>query len=193
MAPKAQHAQAIPSDMLKKLTAKARELRDTELEIETLNERLKEASARQYAIEHEELPELMMEAGTDHIGIPADGNMPAMDLKLKPFYSANIAAAWEPERRDAAFNYLTDEGAGDLIKTEITLKVPRELRDKVPQLLSKLEKASPSGVSIETKEAVHSATLKSWLKEKSEAGEEVKLDLIGGSVGTVVTTKPRKS
>ncbi len=179
---------AVSADILKKLAAKTAELRDTELEIENLTERLKALNGRKYSIEREELPELMSEAGVDKIGIPAQGNMPAYDLKLAPYYTANIAAGWDPERRQRGFKYLEDNGAGDLIKTQIVISLPREEHDQAKALADQLSDYSP-----EIKEAVHSATLTSWLKEKSEAGEDVELDLIGGQVGTIVKPKPRKS
>lgn len=178
---------AVSADTLKRLSSKCEELRDVELEIKNLEERLSELNTRKYKIEREELPELMSEAGTDKVGIPASGNQPGYDLKLVPFYNANIAAKWEPDRRAAAFTYLETIGAGDLIKTEITIKLPRDQHDKAASLIKKLEKFGP-----EVKESVHSATLTSWLKEKSEAGDDVNLEIIGGQVGQIVKPKARK-
>ena len=177
----------VSPDTLKKLSTKCSELRDVELEIANLEERLAAANTRKYRIEREELPELMSEAGTDKIGIPASGNMPAYDLKLTPYYNANIAAKWEPERRAAAYKYLESVKAADLIKTQIVINLPREDRKKAKALLKTLKKFSP-----EVKESVHSGTLTSWLKEKTEAGDDVNLEIIGGQVGQIVKPKIRK-
>lgn len=180
---------ALSGDMLKKLSDKATELRDVELEIATLEERLSTLNTRKYNIEREELPELMGEAGVDSVGIPASGNQPALDLKLRPFYKAGIGAEWEPERRQAGFDYLDEVGAGDLIKTGLIVAFAREDREEAKTLLKQLRKL---GHKPEIKQDVHWATLTSWLKEKSEAGDDVKLDLIGGQVGMIVKPTPRK-
>lgn len=177
----------VSSDTLKKLSTKCEELREVELEIANLEERLANLNSRKYRIEREELPELMSEAGTDKIGIPANGNMPAYDLKLAPYYNANIAAKWEPERRAAAYAYLEKVKAADLIKTQIIINLPREDRKKAKALLKTLKKFKP-----EVKESVHSGTLTSWLKEKTEAGDDVNLEMIGGQVGQIVKPKTRK-
>lgn len=177
----------VAADMLAKLAAKTAELTETSHLIENLEERLSALKRTKYAIEHEQLPELMMEAGVDKVGIPPVGNEPGYDLKLSPFYDANIAAGWEEERRQKAFAYLESVKAGDLIKTQIIISLPREQRANAKQLLKQLAEWSP-----DVKEAVHPSTLKSWLKEKSEAGDDVNLEAIGGTVGQVVKPKPRK-
>jgi hypothetical protein len=172
---------------LKKLSDKCAELRDTELEIQNLSERLAALNTKKYKIEREELPELMSEAGVDKIGVPASGNQPAYDLKMVPFYSANIAAGWEPERRAASYAYLEKHKAGDLIKTQIIINLPREERKKAKALIKQLKKWKP-----EVKESIHSGTLTAWLREKTEAGEDVNLEMIGGQVGQIVKPKARK-
>jgi hypothetical protein len=177
-----------PSSDLKKLQAKVAELRDTENEMETLTERLKTLAKKAFNISSVELPELMLEVGISSIGLPADGNLPAYDAKMASFYKANIAAGWEPERRNAGFKYLEKLKAGDLIKTEIVIMLPRDKRAEAKKLLKSLKKYSP-----EVSEAVHSGTLSAWLKERLKDGKAVDLDLIGGEVGTRVQLKPRKA
>lgn len=193
--PAAAAQSTIPSDLMLKISAKARELRDAELTKDDLSERVSSLSKRIYDIEHEELPNLVMETGLDSIGIPAEGNQPAYDLKLKPFYAASIAASWPDEQKAAAFSYLEEKGAGDLIKTEIKISVPKEHRAKVQSLIDKINAAVDEleiAVDIEAKAAVHHGTLTSWLKEVSEEGEDIDLERIGGKVGQIVKPKVRK-
>jgi hypothetical protein len=197
MAKAEQPQQAVQPDLLKRISAKARELRDTKHEIENVEERLKQLNMLAFDIERQQLPELLSEAGVDRLSIPAEGNEPAYDLKLEPFYRASISAEWDQEKRKSAFAYLEQKGAADLIKTEVTVALPRELREKAPNLIKKIESAlkalKATASAIDVKENVHWATLTSWLREVSEAGEDVDLEKIGGQAGSIVKQKPRKS
>lgn len=179
------------NDRLAQARAKAAELRELEAEKADLEERLTNLNKRQYKISREELPTLMADAGITTLTLAAQGNHPAVEFKLAPYYEASIAASWDPDRRAAAFEYLESEGAGDLIKTEITIAMPREKRAEAVKLLEQLR---AMGQEPSVKDNVHASTLKSWLKEKCEAGEYVDLDAIGASVGSVVKPKQtRKS
>jgi hypothetical protein len=178
---------SVPDDKLEGLQAKAAEMRDLEREIEDLQGLIEEKNKRLWTIAHEELPSLMMDAGVDHVGLPPTGNLPGYDAKMTPFYRANIAASWDQDKRAKAFAYLEEIGAGDLIKTEIGIALPREQREQARQLLEQLSAYSPS-----VKEAVHTGTLTSWMKEQLQDGQSVDLELIGGETGTTVKLKPRK-
>jgi hypothetical protein len=177
----------VAPDKLEVLQAKVARLRDIELEIEQLSERSAALSKEHHAIANSELPELLFAAGTDHVGIPPSGNLPGYDAKVAPYYRAGIAASWDEEKRRQAFQYLESIGAADLIKTQITIMLPREQREEAKKLVERLERFEP-----EVKENVHAGTLTAWLKEQSNKGVVVELDLIGGEVGTTVKIKPRK-
>lgn len=180
-------APPVPADKLEALQAKAAEMRDLEKEIEDLQATIEEKAKQVWVIAHEELPSLMMDAGVDRIGLPPTGNLPGYDAKMTPFYRANIAASWDQDKRSKAFQYLESIGAGDLIKTEIGVALPREKREEAKQLMVQLASFSPS-----VKEAVHPGTLTSWLKEQLQDGQSVDLEIIGGETGTTVKLKPRK-
>lgn len=169
---------------------KASEARDIELEISNLEERLKKRKADLRNIYMVELPNLMDQAQTDRIGIPATGNLPACDLKLTPYYHAQIAASWPQEKRNAAFAALTQLGHQDLIKTDLVISLPREDRASVPQLLETLKKL---GLIPQVKENVHFKTLTAWLKEQYERGNPLPpLETIGAEVGRIVKMIERK-
>lgn len=194
-ASKAAEQPSIPSDQLAAITAKVRELVDAKHLIENTEARLSELNKQAYALEREQLPELMLNAGVDRLGIPAEGNYPAYDLKMDPYYKASISAEWEADKRRAAFEYLESKGAADLIRTEVIISLPREMREKAKELMERINAdldAMEATANIETKENVHWATLTSWLKETTEAGEDVDLEKIGGQAGSIVKPKPRK-
>ena len=175
-------------DILSRIRASAAMARDLEKTITDLEERTKMEKEVLRRIYHHDLPDLMFEAGVDKVGLPAEGNLPAMIATLGPFYQANIAAAWPEPKREAAFTWLDDNGHGDLIKTQVSVSLPREARDEAKKLISLLKDYHP-----EIKQSVHSGTLTAWLREQIENGEEMPpLDVIGGNVGQVVKLKERK-
>jgi hypothetical protein len=167
---------------------KLRAARDLKIEIRDIEERAKARKADLYKIERAELPEMFSRAGIDNLGLPPEGNMPGYDAQLKPYYSANIAAAWEDDKKAIAYNYLKDEKAEDLIKATITIRLKMgstKIRKAVMAALKKLK------VEYEMNLSVHSASLTSWLKSRVEDGKPPKLDLIGAEVGQVVKIDPR--
>lgn len=184
-------AEKLPeNDALEAVRAKAAEAREAEFELESLEERVRDLKKRLETIYEEDLPILMDEAGVDRIGIPAHGNLPAMDAKLSPFFSANIAANWDAERRNAAFRWLEANGSGDLIKTEVAVAFPRGKHEEAKSLAEEL---SAKGIAPTFKETVHSQTLTAWLREQLESGAELPpLETIGGYIGRIVSLKPRK-
>lgn len=175
------------TNSLTTLRERVAEARDLEMEKIDLELRLGEVCARLNVLYSKELPELLDKAQVPAITVEGVGNLPPVEVKVKPFYSANIAAAWDEERRHAGFQYLESLGCGDLIKTELTLPFNREERTKAVKVKEALEK---KGLSINVKEAVHSATLTAWLKEQVEKkGYVPDLEKIGGTIGRVVTLK----
>lgn len=172
------------------LRSKAAEVRDVEHQIADLEQQLKEKRARLQSLCRVELPDLMTECGTDHIGIPANGNMAAYDAVLRPFYKANIAASWSSEKQQAAFNWLVDNGFGDLIKTEVDVQFTRDQYKKAERLVKMLK---TKGFKPEFLQRVHHGVLTAWLQEQIEQGHLPPLDVIGGEVGRVVVLKERRT
>lgn len=165
--------------------------RDLELRIDEISSVVKSDNKALNSIKFELLPEMFAEAGVDNIGLPAEGNKPAYDAKLVPFYKANIAADWEEERRDKAFKELEKRGAGDLIKTEVTVLLPRGEREK----LKALEKVLKSmKLDYEVAANVPHGTLTAWVKEQIvEHQKIIPLDTFGATMGMVVHIKERKT
>lgn len=179
----------ITIDELSALATRARDvaaqLRDAEARVADLREQVRH-------LERDELPERMISAGVTTVAIPASGNMPAMTLELRPFYKANIAASWSEERRQAAFAWLDGHGAGDLIKTEITVTFPREERERAAAFAADVRDLCPMA-AVEISEAVHHSTLTAWLKECVQAGTELPpLDTVGAEIGNIVEIITRR-
>lgn len=187
-APKNMRAAKASPQAIEAIREKLRAARDLKIEIQSIEERGKARRADLYKIERAELPEMFSRAGIDNLGLPPEGNMPGYDAQLKPYYSANIAAAWEDAKKAIAYNYLKDEKAEDLIKSVIVIRLKMgstKIRKAVMAALKKLK------VEYEISLSVHSASLTSWLKHRVEDGKPPKLDLIGAEVGQVVKIDPR--
>jgi hypothetical protein len=167
------------------------ELRDLDITIKDLEERLGLAKRQMRELQFETLPNMMDNIGMDRIGLPAKDNMPAYDLILEPYIHANISANWPPEKRAAAFAALEASGNGDLIKTQLRINLARgehELAAAIVDFLRLQYQINP-----EVTETVHHQTLTAWLREQFENGKPVPdLETIGARVGRIAELKPRK-
>jgi|SRR6516164_3724514 hypothetical protein len=162
------------------------QLRDLKLEISQKEDELKQLRGDAYAMEHSSLVDTFNELGITTLSIDADGNLPAVTAKLKPYFKANIEAAWDADRRKAAFDYLHGIGAGDLIKTIFTVALPRNSAAATKKVRAALDKL---GIDYGEEQNVPWNTLTAWLKESYEQGDEPELDVIGGTAGQIVTLK----
>ena len=182
---------AVPEDRLDALRDMARQLRDKEREITDLDERLKATKVEAAEIRTKKLVDLMAEVGVDKVGLPAEGNYPACDAELKPYYHAVISADWEPEKRQAAFAWLDGAGHGDLIKTAITILLPRDDRAMALSIQHYLEQCN---VAHTVQLDVPWNTLTAFVREQVEKYHRTPpLETLGATVGQVVKLKARKT
>lgn len=196
----------VPKDKLDAIQTQAKNARDIQLQIDHLEEQLSERKETLRKIYFDTLPQMLQEVGLDRIGIAKEGNYPGYDYKLKKFYRANIAAKWDEEKREAAFDYVKQMGAEDLIKTEVSVLFPKggmklakkliatAKKMKVPVTVGKKKIAKP--VQVELSKSIPHGTLSAWLKELVEKHHKVpsaeNLEKIGGSIGVVVEPEERK-
>jgi hypothetical protein len=197
-------------DELRKLVRNARVLK---MEIERLEEDKAELERRYTKARTEVIPAFMEENNIPAITIGKEGNYPAYDCVVRPYYRANIAADWEPAKKEEAFKYLESIGEGDLIKTAVTFYFPQEHyaavslflkavgrlkfvvkvaefvgRGKSKRKIVKKMTVKPPLAVVE--KSVQWNTLSAWLRRRVErTGVVPKLDKIGGSVGVVADLK----
>lgn len=176
------------------LAAMGRRLLEAERAIEDLETALAERRAERQKLVREEMPAYMQAIGQDRVGLPDS----EVDLVLEPYYYANIAADWDPARRRRAFEWLEEHGGGDLIKLNLTYgfrrgeaALARWLRNLVGAF-TRLLPGDPVDLPEPTvREEVHHQTLTAWLRERVEAGDEVDLEVLGATVGSVVKVRSR--
>ena len=97
-------------------------------------------------------------------------------ISVSPFYSASIPK----DRQQDAFNWLSEQGHGSLIKNHVTASFGRGEDNLAKDLLAEL---GQRGMATQTKTWVEPMTLKSFVKEQVEKGENLPYDLLGIYVG----------
>jgi|SRR5215469_3995614 len=178
-------------DKLEAIRDELRCVRDLRLRLADLNQQVVETNKAIYEKERVTLPDMFIDAGVDTMGIPQQGNIPAYDAKLEPYYKAGILSSWELNRKQAAYDWLQKHGAGDLIKSTITIRLPlgsNNLRKKIVAALSKFK-----ALDISHENSVPWNTLTAYVKECFTKGKRLPpLDLIGAEVGSIVKMSERK-
>lgn len=180
------------SDKLVMLQQKAAAARDIELNIASLADEISDLKDKLGKLQKDEMPSLMDELRIDRIGVPADGNKPAMDYKLVEQISASISAKWPEERLNAAFDLLKKMKAESLIKTEVSAKLPKGNLKQAKALMAAAKKLK---ITADLKQTVHAGTLTAWLREIYDGGQSLPqsdLDKIGGYIGRVVKAEERE-
>lgn len=129
-------------------------------------EMVKMAKANLEDIQLYKIPELMLEAGINSVDTPTHLITVTDELK------ASIAKKNKP----LAHAWLRENGHGDIIKNQVTVRIPAgsdEAADKLLCLAQELE------LDAERDESVHSSTLKAFCKEMQAQGEDLNEDLLG--------------
>ena len=176
------------------------ELRKLYQEIETTTQQLATLKEEARRLECDVLPDLMAEAGVQEFKMQ-DGSA----LALKPYLSASIpsatamARAKSPEeleelkyRRDIAYDWLRTNGAGDLIKNEVTAVFGKG-QDKLATSILNLLRTQLDGVAPVTHdETVHPQTLLAYLRNRLKAGQPLPTEQLGIKTGMVVEFKAVK-
>lgn len=130
--------------------------------VETLDNQLKTAKDEVRRLEQEDLPELMQELGLETFKLTSGET-----IEVKQDVECGISE----ERRARAHAWLTANGFGGLIKTEVVAKFGRDEHEAAV--------ACAEQIGGEMIERVHPSTLKSFVKEQMEAGRAIPFDLFG--------------
>jgi len=127
-------------------TGNIQSLADQVERLENLNQEIekkeKDLKQRKKDLEHisgEVIPTMMAEMGLSHLKL-----MDGSSVDVKPNYSANITIA----NREAAFNWLRNNGLGDIIKNEISVSFGRNEDNKAADYAVLAE---GQGLSTDTK------------------------------------------
>jgi len=149
-------------------------------EIEKTEKDLKQKKKDLEHISGEIIPTMMSEMGLSHLKL-----MDGSSVDVKPNYSANITIA----NREAAFNWLRNNGLGDIIKNEILVSFGRNEDNKAADYAAL---AQERGFQPTQKLKVEPMTLKALVRERIEAGKEMPTELFNIFVGNKTTIKRKQ-
>lgn len=161
------------SAQLKYLAAQCREMLAIEREIEKTEQYLSELRKKHQEINQTVIPDLFLDMGLTEIRLD-DESLGIKTVKVSKDYSASISA----ERWEAAKKWLQEQQEDAMIKTKIVAdfgKGRKELEDSV-RLMTFMKQ---SKIIFDAKETIHHMTLKSFVKQRLEAGKPLPMDLFG--------------
>jgi len=135
--------------------------------IELSENNLKELKKEHQRISGEVIPTMMSEMGLAELKLH-DGS----HLKVSTSYRATITEA----NKEAAFNWLRNNGLGDIIKNEISVSFGRNEDNKAADYA---ELAKGQGFQPTQKMKVEPMTLKALVRERIEAGKDMPTEIFG--------------
>ena len=170
----------IDTGMSEDITNSCNKLLETQKKIEATEEELKKLKDVETTLSEQTIPNLMQQAGLSLLKL-ADGS----SVEVKPFYSARIPAS----RSDEAFNWLRENGHGDLIKNQVSLEFGMKQDNEAKSIIEELK---AKGLPVKQKTTVHPSSLRGFVREQiQDLGKDVPAELFGTYVAnkTKITTK----
>ena len=165
---------------LQSLADQVERLEGVSSEIDNAEEKLKLLKQKHDYISGEVIPTMMSEMGLSHLKL-IDGST----VDVKPNYSANISVA----NREKAFQWLRENGLGDIIKNEISVSFGRNEDNKAADYAALAEER---GFQPTQKLKVEPMTLKALVRERLEAGKSMPTEIFNVFVGNKTTIKRNK-
>jgi ABC-type Fe3+-citrate transport system substrate-binding protein len=151
---------------------------NSRLELEEQN--LKDTKAEIQKVSGDIIPTMMSEMGLSELKLH-DGS----HLKVSTTYRASITEA----NKEMAFNWLRNNGLGDIIKNEILVSFGRNEDNKAAEYA---ELAKGQGFQPTQKMKVEPMTLKALVRERIEAGKEMPTEVFGVFSENKTTIKRNK-
>ena len=170
----------VDTDQSKQLSELCNKMLDLQEQAKRLEENLKNKKDEISKLSELEIPNLMQQAGIMSLKL-ADGS----SVEVKPFYAAKIPISKEHE----AYDWLTSNGHGDLIKNIVSLNFQRSQDNEANALVQDLIN---KGHNVSQKKKVEPQTLKAFVKEAIQNGESVPMDLFGVYISNKTTIKTKE-
>ena len=149
----------------------ARKIKQQQDKVERLDRELKDEKQALLKLTDEDLPSTMADLGLSRFSLD-DGST----VEVKPTYGASILV----KDRPAAYDWLRENGFDDIIKNVISCQFGRGEDDQASAFHAF---ASQQGYPADQNESIHSSTLKAFVKERIETGEDFPHTLFGAYVG----------
>jgi len=173
----AQSTIKVDPEITKDIEGEVNKLIETQKERAITEEKLKTLKETERGLSEQSIPYLMQEAGYSEIKL-VDGTA----ISINTFYAASISKAKEEE----AFDWLRDNGFGDLIKNNVVLQFGKSQDEDANNLVGELKS---KGHNVSQKMKVEPMTLKAFVRGEIEQGKSVPMDLLGVFIGNKTTIK----
>ena len=165
---------------INKLADKIKEMQAKQTQLELQEDSVKKTKKDIEHLSGEIIPTMLSEMGLSFLKLQ-DGS----SIEVKTNYSATITQA----KKEQAFNWLRQNGLGDIIKNEIVVSFGRSEDDKAAAYA---ELAKGQGHQPTQKLKVEPMTLKALVRERLEGGKEMPTELFNIFVGNKTTIKRKQ-
>jgi len=165
---------------LTSVAALARQIRDKEDRIASLEEDLKAEKKALLKLTDEDMPAMLAEIGISSFSLD-DGSQ----VEVKQTYGASILVNNRPQ----AYEWLRENGYDDIIKNSVICQFGRGEDDQASAFAAF---AQQQGYVPEQKTEIHPQTLRAFVKERVEEGDEFPMELFGAWVGQRAVIKKGK-
>ena len=168
------------TDNIQSLADQVEKLDSLQKRLELQEDNIKKTKKELDYLSAEDIPTMMSEMGLSHLKL-----MDGSSVDVKPHYSATITKA----NQEAAFNWLRNNGLGDIIKNEISVSFGRNEDNKAADYAAL---AAERGFQPTQKLKVEPMTLKALVRERLEAGKEMPTEIFNVFVGNKTTIKRKQ-
>jgi len=158
-------------DSTKTLSDEVIKLRNLEDQIAASEDHTKTLKEKARELSQIVIPEMMKEMNVTKLKLK-DG----ASIEVTNFYSARITS----DKQEEAFNWLRENGLGDIIKNDVTVTFGRGEDNKA---MAYATLAKGQGYEPVQKIGVHAQTLKAVVRERTESGQDMPADLFNPFVG----------
>ena len=165
---------------IQSLADQVEKLESLQNRLELQEDNIKNTKKELEHVSGEVIPTMMSEMGLSELKLQ-DGS----HLKVSTSYRATITVA----NKEAAFNWLRNNGLGDIIKNEISVSFGRNEDNKAADYAAL---AQERGFQPTQKLKVEPMTLKALVRERTEAGKDMPTELFNIFVGNKTTIKRKQ-
>ena len=165
---------------INKLADKIKDMQSLQNQLATQEDQIKKLKKDIEYISGEVIPTMLSEMGLSFLKLQ-DGS----SVEVKTNYSATITQA----NKEKAFNWLRENGLGDIIKNEISVSFGRNEDNKAADYA---ELAKGQGLEPVQKLKVEPMTLKALVRERIEAGKEMPTEIFNVFIGNKTTIKRKQ-
>ena len=165
---------------INQLADKIKELQSQQEQLQQQEDAIKQKKKEIEHLSGEVIPTMLSEMGLSFLKL-ADGS----SVEVKTNYSATITQA----KKEEAFNWLRENGLGDIIKNEISVSFGRNEDNKAADYANL---ARGQGLEPKQKLKVEPMTLKALVRERIEAGKEMPTEIFNIFVGNKTTIKRKQ-